>query len=56
MSGESDDDTGGEDCYQVKTSRHAPITIVITNLRTTVCDVIFFLIIGFIFFAQGADT
>lgn len=36
--------------------RCKPITIVLMSPRTTVWDVIFFLIIVFFLFAQGADT
>lgn len=56
MSGGSEYDTGGEDCYQVEKLLHAPANILIMSRRIRACGIIFFLIIDIIFFIQGADS
>lgn len=56
MSGGSEYDTGGEDCYQVEKHLHAQANILIMSLRIRACGIIFFLIIDIIFFVQGADS
>lgn len=56
MSGGSEYDTGGENCYQVEKHLHAPANFLMMSLGIPVCGIIFFLIIEMIFLAQGADT